>query len=43
MTVLSFFAELIDEALPEHDPQETVFRLLVSVLEQTAQTIRLGL
>src|SRR5579871_1272885 len=35
MTVLSFFAELIDEALPEHDPQETVFRLLVSVLEQT--------
>jgi DNA repair protein RecO (recombination protein O) len=36
LAVLSFFAELIDEALPEHDPQETVFRLLVSVLEQTA-------
>jgi DNA repair protein RecO (recombination protein O) len=36
LTVLSFFAELIDEALPEHDPQETVFRLLVSVLEQTS-------
>jgi len=35
MTVLSFFAELLDEVLPEHDPQETVFRLLVSVLEQT--------
>ena len=35
MTVLSFFAEVIDEALPERDPQETVFRLLVSVLEQT--------
>jgi DNA repair protein RecO (recombination protein O) len=35
MTVLSFFAELLDEALPEHDPQETTFRLLVSVLEQT--------
>jgi DNA repair protein RecO (recombination protein O) len=35
MAVLSYFAELIDEALPEHDPQETVFRLLVSVLEQT--------
>jgi DNA repair protein RecO (recombination protein O) len=34
LAVLSFFAELIDEALPEHDPQETVFRLLVSVLEQ---------
>ncbi len=29
MAVLSFFAEVIDEALPEHDPQETVFRLLV--------------
>ncbi|HEX4757669.1 MAG TPA: DNA repair protein RecO [Terracidiphilus sp.] len=35
MAVLSLFAELIDEALPEKDPQETVFRLLVSVLEQT--------
>ena len=35
MAVLSFFAELLDEVLPEHDPQETVFRLLVSVLEQT--------
>jgi DNA repair protein RecO (recombination protein O) len=35
MAVLSFFAEVIDEALPEHDPQETVFRLLLSVLEQT--------
>jgi DNA repair protein RecO (recombination protein O) len=35
MAVLSFFAEVIDEALPERDPQETVFRLLVSVLEHT--------
>lgn len=35
MAVLSFYAELMDEVLPEHDPQETVFRLLVSVLEQT--------
>ncbi|MFP5210197.1 MAG: DNA repair protein RecO [Acidobacteriota bacterium] len=35
MTVLSFFAEVLDEALPERDPQETVFRLAVSVLEQT--------
>jgi DNA repair protein RecO (recombination protein O) len=35
MTVLSFFAELLDEALPERDPQETVFRLLLAVLEQT--------
>jgi DNA repair protein RecO (recombination protein O) len=35
MAVLSFFAEVIDEMLPEHDPQETVFRLLLAVLEQT--------
>lgn len=35
MAVLSFFAEVLDEALPERDPQETVFRLLTSVLEQT--------
>jgi len=35
MAVLSFYAEVIDEALPERDPQDTVFRLLVSVLEQT--------
>jgi len=35
MAVLSFFAELLDESLPEHDPQETTFRLLVAVLEQT--------
>ena len=33
--VLSLFAEVLEEALPEHDPQETVFRLIVSVLEQT--------
>jgi DNA repair protein RecO (recombination protein O) len=35
MAVLSFYAEVLDEALPERDPQETVFRLLVSVLDQT--------
>ena len=35
MVVLSFYAEVLDEALPERDPQETVFRLLISVLEQT--------
>ncbi len=33
--VLSFFTEVLEEALPEHDPQETVFRLLASVLEHT--------
>ena len=36
MAVLSFYAEVLDECLPEHDPQETVFRLLLSVLEQTS-------
>jgi DNA repair protein RecO (recombination protein O) len=36
MAVLSFFAEVIDEMLPEHDPQETVFRLLLAVLEQAS-------
>jgi DNA repair protein RecO (recombination protein O) len=35
MAVLSYFAETLDEVLPERDPQDTVFRLLVSVLEQT--------
>ena len=35
MAVLSFFAEVLDEALPDHDPQDTVFRLLLAVLEQT--------
>jgi DNA repair protein RecO (recombination protein O) len=35
MAVLSLYAEVLDEALPEHDPQETVFRLVVSVVEQT--------
>ena len=35
MAVLSFFAELLDEVLPERDPQETVFRLLLAVLDQT--------
>lgn len=33
--VLSFFAEVLDESLPDHDPHETIFRLLVSVLEQS--------
>jgi DNA repair protein RecO (recombination protein O) len=36
MAALSFYAEVLDEALPEHDPQDAVFRLLVSVLELTA-------
>ena len=35
MAVLSFYAEVLDEALPEHDPQDAVFRLLLAVLDQT--------
>src|ERR1700689_2366328 len=35
MAVLSFYREVIAGALPERDPQATVFRLLASVLEQT--------
>jgi len=35
MAVLSFYSEVIDEALPDRDPQDSVFRLLVSVLEHT--------
>jgi DNA repair protein RecO (recombination protein O) len=35
MAVLSFYAEVLDEILPERDPQDAVFRLLVSVLEHT--------
>ena len=34
-TILSFYAELLEECLPDHDPQETVFRLLIAVLEHT--------
>src|SRR5579863_7687327 len=36
LTVLSFFAELLDEALPDHDPHETIFRLVLSVLDLTS-------
>jgi DNA repair protein RecO (recombination protein O) len=36
LAVLSFFAELLDEALPDHDPHETVFRLLLAVLDLTS-------
>ena len=35
LAVLSFYAEVLDEALPDHDPHETIFRLVTSVLEQT--------
>ena len=33
--VLSLYAEVLDEALPERDPHEAIFRLILAVLEQT--------
>jgi DNA repair protein RecO (recombination protein O) len=36
LAALSFYAELLDESLPERDPQDAVFRLLAAVLEHTA-------
>jgi len=35
MAVLSFFAEVLDEALPERDPHDAIFRLALAALEQT--------
>ena len=32
---LAFFAEILEETLPDHDPQDTVFRLALAVLEHT--------
>jgi DNA repair protein RecO (recombination protein O) len=32
---LAFYVEVIDEMLPDHDPQDATFRLLLHVLEQT--------
>jgi len=32
---LAFFAEVLEETLPDHDPQDVVFRLLVAVLGHT--------
>lgn len=32
---LAFYAEVLEEALPDHDPHEAVFRLLLVVLEHT--------
>jgi DNA repair protein RecO (recombination protein O) len=34
-TALAFFAEVLEETLPDHDPQDAVFRLLVAVLSHT--------
>jgi DNA repair protein RecO (recombination protein O) len=35
---LAFYAEVLEEAMPEHDPQEAVFRLALAVLQQTRGT-----
>jgi DNA repair protein RecO (recombination protein O) len=32
---LAFFAEVLEETLPDHDPQDPVFRLSLAVLEHT--------
>ena len=32
---LAFFAEVLEQILPDHDPHDVVFRLLLAVLEQT--------
>jgi DNA repair protein RecO (recombination protein O) len=32
---LAFFVEILEETLPDHDPQDSVFRLALSVFEQT--------
>ena len=33
--VLAFFSEVLEDTLPDHDPQETVFRLVLAALEYT--------
>jgi DNA repair protein RecO (recombination protein O) len=32
---LAFYAEVLEEAMPDHDPHEAVFRLVLAVLDQT--------
>jgi DNA repair protein RecO (recombination protein O) len=32
---LAFYAEVLEEALPDHDPHEAVFRLILAVLDHT--------
>lgn len=32
---LAFYAEVLEEALPDHDPHEAVFRLVLAVLDHT--------
>ena len=35
VTALSFLAEVLEDALPEHDPQDAMFRLAATTAEQT--------
>ena len=35
VAALSFYAEVLEEMLPENDPQDAIFRLLIGVLAQT--------
>lgn len=32
---LAFYAEVLEHVLPDHDPQDTIFRLTLAVLDQT--------
>ena len=34
---LAFYAEVLDNVLPDHDPQDAIFRLTLATLEQTRQ------
>ncbi|HEX3472419.1 MAG TPA: DNA repair protein RecO [Silvibacterium sp.] len=34
-SALAFFAEVLEESLPDHDPQDPVFRLTLAVLDHT--------
>jgi DNA repair protein RecO (recombination protein O) len=34
-SALAFFAEVLEETLPDHDPQDSVFRLVLAVLDHT--------
>lgn len=34
-SALAFYAEVLEEALPDHDPHEPVFRLVLAVLQHT--------
>jgi len=36
-TALAFYAEVLEEAMPDRDPQEAVFRLTLAVLQQTRE------